>query len=102
MLVSPREGTAMAHVAAATAAEAYETADELAKRWKTSKRTVQRRTAAGQLPFVKIGRAIRYPVRLVDEVLAADAEALRQQKATAAAVVSPVDHPRRKRRTVQP
>lgn len=64
-------------------------------------RTVQRLTASGRLPHVRIGRNVRYPVAIIDAHLAAEAVA-----ALRPAEVPPADPPRRAsrrpRRIVQP
>jgi excisionase family DNA binding protein len=46
-----------------------ETVDELAARWKVPKTWIYERTRKGLLPFIKIGRYIRFEPDKVDEAL---------------------------------
>jgi hypothetical protein len=40
----------------------------LASRWAVSKETLKRRERAGKLPFLKIGRDIRYRLAVIEQI----------------------------------
>lgn len=84
---------ATAREAADKAVGAYLDLHGIAAHLHLNPRTIQRLTAAGRLPHVRIGRNVRYPVAIIDAQFAAEAVAVVR---TAEPPVG--DQPRRARR----